>query len=157
MQIKLLCVGKTDDAWLRDGISIYKQRLGHYVSFDMVELIPPKKWNTLPANIQKEKEAELMRPHMDKSDMVIALDERGKQLRSIDFADFLQRQMNRSVKNMLFIIGGPWGFSSKITDAAHMQLSLSPMTFSHQMIRLFFTEQLYRAMTILRNESYHNE
>lgn len=157
MQIKLLCVGKTEDGWLRDGIRVYEQRLGHYVSFDMAELIPQKKWNTLPPDLQKQKEAALMRPHMVKSDMVIALDERGKQFRSIGFADFLQQQMNRSVKNMLFLIGGPWGFSNEVTDAAHMQLSLSPMTFSHQMIRLFFTEQLYRAMTILRNESYHNE
>lgn len=157
MQIKLLCVGKTEDAWLRDGTRVFQQRLIHYVPFDILELISPKKWNSLPPAMQKQKEAELMRPHMDKSDMVIALDERGKHLRSVEFADFLQKHMNRSVKNMLFLIGGPWGLSREITDAAHLRLSLSPMTFSHQMIRLFFTEQLYRAMTILRNESYHHE
>ena len=96
-------------------------------------------------------------PHVTRSDYVVLLDERGKTFRSVEFALFLQRVMNQSVRNLLFVAGGPWGFSSSLNDAAQMKMSLSAMTFPHHMVRLFFVEQLYRAMTILRNEQYHNE
>lgn len=157
MHIKLICAGKTDEAWLRDGIRVFQQRLNHYISFELIEVNMQRKWNNLPVEQQKEKEAALLLAVANKSDMVILLDEKGKQYRSTAFATFLQHNMNRSVKNMLFIIGGPWGFSKQLYEAANMQLSLSAMTFSHQMIRLLFVEQLYRAMTILRNEGYHHE
>lgn len=157
MHIKLICAGKTDETWLRDGIRLYQQRLQHYISFDLIEVNMQKKWSSLPVGQQKEKEAALLLPFTKKSDMVILLDEKGKQFGSSAFATFLQNNMNRAVRNMLFMIGGPWGFSDQLYEVANMQLSLSAMTFSHQMIRLFFVEQLYRAMTILRNEGYHHE
>lgn len=157
MQIKLLCTGKTDAPWLQEGVRVYQQRLKHYASFELVELLTKKSWSRLPPEQLMEKEAELILPHMAKSEQVILLDERGRHFRSVAFASFLQQHMNRSVKSLLFVIGGPWGFSNQVYDAAHMQLSISHMTFSHQMIRLLFIEQLYRAMTILRNEAYHNE
>lgn len=157
MQIKLLCTGKTDVAWLQEGIRVYQQRLQHYVSFELIELLTRRSWGRLPPEQLMEKEAGLILPYMAKSDHVILLDERGRHFRSTAFAGFLQQQMNRSVKSLLFVAGGPWGFSHKVADAAHMKLSMSHMTFSHQMVRLLFVEQLYRAMTILRNEGYHNE
>ncbi len=156
MNITLLCIGRTDEAYLRDGIGIYQKRLKHYASFNMVELQLQKKWNKLPPEQQKQREAELILPYMSRTGYSVLLDENGKTFNSVGFADYLQQQMNRSVKDMLFIIGGPWGFAQEVYDAAQMKLSLSAMTFSHQMARLFFIEQLYRAMTILRNESYHN-
>ncbi len=157
MQISLLCIGKTDQSFLKEGIAIYQKRLQHYTSFELLEIPVQKKWGSLPALLQKQKEAEAMLPYMNKYDYTILLDERGKTYGSTEFAGFIQQHLNRSVKSLLFIVGGPWGFSQQIYDLAHGTLSLSPMTFSHQMVRLFFTEQLYRAMTILKGESYHNE
>ncbi len=157
MNITLLCVGKTDDGYLQQGVDIFRKRLEHYVSFEIIEVILQKKWNKLPPEQQKQKEADLILPYMAKNELNVLLDEKGKSLSSVEFAGFLQQQMNRSLRNMLFVIGGPWGFSNEAYQAAQMKLSLSPMTFSHQMVRLFFVEQLYRAMTILRNESYHNQ
>ena len=156
MNITLLCLGKTDDAYLSDGIDIYQKRLTHYIPFKLIELQLQKKWGKLPPEQQKQKEAELILPHMTKSDYCVLLDEKGKAFSSDGFANYIQQQLNRSVKNMLFVIGGPWGFAEEVYEVAQMKVSLSPMTFSHQMVRLFFTEQLFRAMTILRNESYHN-
>jgi 23S rRNA (pseudouridine1915-N3)-methyltransferase len=157
MQITLLCIGKTDQSYLKEGIALYQKRLQHYTPFEWLEIPVQKKWGSLPALLQKQKEAEVIIPYMNKYDYSILLDERGKSLGSTDFAAFIQQHLNRSAKSMLFIVGGPWGFSQQIYDLAQGTLSLSPMTFSHQMVRLFFVEQLYRAMTILRGESYHNE
>ena len=157
MQVTFLCTGKTDGAWLKEGIRHYEQRLRHYVPFELIEVGLQKKWMGLPSGQQMQKEAALLLPYFAKSDFVVLLDERGKTFRSAGFAGFLQQQMNRSVRHLLFVAGGPWGLSDKLAEAAHMKLSLSSMTFSHQMVRLFFVEQLYRAMTILRNESYHHE
>ncbi len=157
MNITLLCTGKTTEAYLREGISIYHKRINHYLPFKMVELPANKKWAGLPPEAVREKEGEVILKHLATSDYTVLLDEKGHALGSAGFSGFIQQQMNRSVKNLFFVIGGAWGFSDRVYAAAHWKLALSPMTFSHQMIRLFFTEQLYRAMTIWRNESYHNE
>jgi 23S rRNA (pseudouridine1915-N3)-methyltransferase len=156
MNITLLCVGKTDESYLLQGIDIFRKRLEHYISFEIIEVTLQKKWNKLRPEQQKQKEAELILPHMARTDFSVLLDEKGKLYTSEAFSNFLQIQMNRSLKNILFVVGGPWGFSKDVYESAQMKLSLSSMTFSHQMVRLFFVEQLYRAMTILRNESYHN-
>lgn len=157
MTITLLCIGATETGYLHQGIDIFKKRLAHYIAFDMIEVRLHKKWTNVPPELQKQKEAELILPHMAKNEVCVLLDERGKLMKSVSFSEYLQKHMNRSVRSMLFVVGGPYGFSGKVYESAHMTLSLSPMTFSHQMVRLFFVEQLYRAMTILRNESYHNE
>ncbi len=157
MNITLLCIGKTDEGYIQQGIDIFKKRLEHYVPFEIIEVTLQKKWSKLPPEQQKLKEAELILPYISKNELSVLLDEKGKSFSSVEFSGFLQQQMNRSLRNMLFVIGGPWGFSNEVYKTAQMKLSLSPMTFSHQMVRLFFVEQLYRAMTILRNESYHNQ
>ncbi len=157
MKIKLLFIGKTDQSYLEEGIDIYSKRIKPYVSFELITANVSKKWNTLPPPQRKEKEAQIILEHIAGCDFAVLLDERGKKHTSTSFANFLQERMNRSTKNLLFIVGGAWGFSESVYEAAHMKLSLSPMTFSHQMVRLFFVEQLYRAFTIIRNEAYHNE
>ena len=157
MKIKLLFTGKTDQSYLTEGIEIYAKRIKSYVSFEIITVNMQKKWNVLPSEQRKEKEAELVMEHMAKSDFAVLLDERGKKFTSASFANFIQERMNRSTKNLLFIVGGPFGFSQDVYNSAQMKLSLSSMTFSHQMVRLFFAEQLYRAFTIIRNEGYHNE
>ncbi len=157
MKIKLLLIGKTDQSYLEEGIDIYSKRIISYVPFEIIMANVSKKWNTLSPPLRKEKEAQIILEQIANCDFAVLLDERGKNYTSISFANFIQERMNRSTKNLLFIVGGAWGFSDLVYKAAHMKLSLSPMTFSHQMVRLFFVEQLYRAFTIIRNEAYHNE
>lgn len=157
MKITLLFIGKTDEKYLKDGMDIFRKRLAHYIPLEVLEIPVPKKWNSLQPSLLKQKEGEIILAHMEKSDFPVLLDERGRSFSSVEFSGFLQNQMNRSVKNLLFVVGGPWGFSEEVYKKAALKISLSSMTFSHQMIRLFFLEQLYRAFTILRNESYHNE
>lgn len=157
MKCTFLTLGKTDEAWLQQGIEVYRKRISHYISLEWVENVMPKKYNALPPEQLMAKEAEVIEQYIKRADFVVLLDEHGRQMRSVGFADFLQHRMNQSVKNLLFVTGGAWGFDPSVYKKAHLKLSLSDMTFSHQMIRLFFAEQLYRAFTILRNESYHNE
>lgn len=157
MKIKLLLIGKTDQSYLEEGLDIYSRRIRSYASFEIITANPAKKWNALPPLQRKEKEAQIILEHIAGCDYSVLLDERGKKHTSLSFANFIQERMNRSTKNLLFIVGGAWGFSDTVYEAAQMKISLSPMTFSHQMVRLFFTEQLYRAFTIIRNEAYHNE
>ncbi|NLM93876.1 MAG: 23S rRNA (pseudouridine(1915)-N(3))-methyltransferase RlmH [Bacteroidales bacterium] len=157
MRITVLALGKTEEPYLREGIENYLKRLAHYTHIEFIEYQLPRKHQSLPPALLKQKEAEAILAHMGKADFSVVLDERGKTFTSVAFAQFLQQRLNQSVKNLLFVIGGAWGFDEAVYQKANMQLSLSAMTFSHQMIRLFFTEQLYRAFTILRNESYHNE
>ncbi|MFP4691628.1 MAG: 23S rRNA (pseudouridine(1915)-N(3))-methyltransferase RlmH [Bacteroidales bacterium] len=157
MKITLLTIGQTDDLWLREAIDMYGQRLKRYTSFETHNVTAPKKWNALPAGKRKEQEGKLLLGHIKESDYAVLLDEKGKVFNSVQFAGFIQERMNRSTRKLLFIVGGPWGFSREVYQAAQLKLSLSAMTFSHQMVRLFFTEQLYRAFTILKNEPYHNE
>jgi 23S rRNA (pseudouridine1915-N3)-methyltransferase len=157
MQIKLIAVGKTDHASINQLIKEYESRLGHYIRFEL-EIIPDlKNTKTLSESLQKEKEGELILKKISPSDELILLDERGKSYSSIDFSSFLQKKMNSGLKQLIFVIGGPYGFSEAVYRRSNGKLSISKMTFSHQMIRPFFIEQLYRAFTILRNEPYHHE
>ena len=157
MNIKLLCIGKTDNASLDELISIYTKRLGFYVNFDM-EIIPDlKKVKNLSEEQQKEKEGELILNKISAQDQLILLDEKGKEFNSVAFSEYLQKKMNSGIKTLVLVIGGPYGFSPAVYAKASGKISLSKMTFSHQMIRLFITEQLYRGFTILRNEPYHHQ
>lgn len=156
MTIKLVCIGKTDKQELEDLIEVYSNRLHHYIKFE-IEIIPDlKKVKNLDENQQKTKEGELILAGVQKSDFLVLLDENGKQFSSESFAEYIQKRMNTGLKRLMFVIGGPYGFSSEVYNRANSKVSLSKMTFSHQMIRLFFTEQLYRAFSILKNEPYHH-
>ncbi|MCB9015608.1 MAG: 23S rRNA (pseudouridine(1915)-N(3))-methyltransferase RlmH [Lentimicrobiaceae bacterium] len=156
MKITLLVIGKTDEEYLNKGISIYTSRLSHYIKFGMVEILPPRNFRQLNPQQLKEAEGKLLLRYFEDSDHVILLDEQGKLPTSVEFSGILQKHMNAGVRHLMFVVGGAFGFSDEVYQAAKSKLSLSPMTFSHQMVRLFFTEQLYRAFTILRNEPYHN-
>ena len=156
MTIKLVCVGKTDKRELEDLINIYSERLQHYIKFEM-EVIPDlKKTKNLDENQQKIKEGDLILSGTQNSDFLVLLDEDGKQYDSVAFSEYIQKRMNTGLKRLIFVIGGPYGFSDAIYTRANGKISLSKMTFSHQMVRLFATEQLYRAFTILKNEPYHH-
>ncbi|WP_417444774.1 23S rRNA (pseudouridine(1915)-N(3))-methyltransferase RlmH [Joostella sp.] len=156
MNIKLIAVGKTDGKELNSLISQYIKRLGFYVNFDF-EIIPDiKNAKNLSEAQQKEKEGELILKKLNPTDILILLDENGKNFSSEVFSEYLQKHMNSGVKQLVFVIGGPYGFSDAVYQKSQGKISLSKMTFSHQMIRLFFIEQLYRGFTILRNEPYHH-
>lgn len=157
MKIKLLAIGKTDDKNLIQLIDIYKNRLKHYIKFEL-EIIPDiKNVKKLSEAQQKEKEGELILAKLQNTDQLILLDDKGKDFTSIEFSKFLQKKMNSGIKQLVLVIGGPYGFSDAVYKKANGKISLSKMTFSHQMIRLFIVEQLYRGFTILRNEPYHHE
>ena len=156
MTIKLLAIGKTDNKELQILIDDYQKRLGFYIKFEF-EIIPDlKNSKNLTEDQQKQKEGELILNKLNTTDVLILLDENGKQMDSVSFSNYLQKHMNSGIKQLVFVIGGPYGFSPEIFEKAQDKLSLSKMTFSHQMVRLFFIEQLYRAFTILRNEPYHH-
>mgnify|MGYP000386226937 FL=1 len=157
MNIKLLAIGKTDHKALQSLIDEYSKRLGFYIKFDL-EIIPDiKNVKNLSENQQKEKEGELILSKITATDQLILLDENGKQHSSIGFSEFLQKKMNSGIKTLVLVIGGPYGFSENVYKSATGKISLSNMTFSHQMVRLFVIEQLYRGFTILRNEPYHHQ
>ncbi len=156
MTITLIAIGKTDNKQLNALIEEYKKRLSFYVKFNF-EVIPDiKNVKNLSEKQQKEKEGVLILKKMSSTDTLILLDENGKQFSSVHFSEYLQKQMNTGLKNLVFVIGGPYGFSEEIYKRAQGKISLSKMTFSHQMVRLFFIEQLYRGFTILKNEPYHH-
>ena len=157
MNIKLLAVGKTDNPALQQLIDMYEKRLSYYINFELQLLPDIKNSKSLSEEQQKAKEGELILGNVASSHHLILLDERGKEYTSIAFADELQKKMNTGIKQLTFVIGGPYGFSQAVYQRANSKLSLSKLTFSHQMIRLFFVEQLYRAFTILRNEPYHHQ
>lgn len=157
MKIKLLAVGKTDQPALNELIDNYQKRLKHYITFE-IEIIPDvKNAKSLNQSQLKEKEGQLILSKIQSGDVMVLLDEKGKHFRSIEFSDYLQKKMNAATKQLIFVIGGPFGFSDAVYDTAQEKISLSKMTFSHQMIRLFLTEQIYRSFTILKNEPYHHE
>ncbi|MBN3584747.1 23S rRNA (pseudouridine(1915)-N(3))-methyltransferase RlmH [Algoriphagus aestuarii] len=157
MQIKLIAIGKTDSQAIQSLIEEYSKRLNFYIKFEF-EIIPDlKNTKSLSEATQKEKEGEMILKKLVPSDDLILLDERGKSYSSVDFSEFLQKKMNSGLKQLIFVIGGPYGFSDELYSRANGKLSISKMTFSHQMIRPFFIEQLYRGFTILRNEPYHHE
>ena len=157
MNIKLIAVGKTDNPALEQLISTYEKRLSYYINFNLQLLPDIKNSKSLSEEQQKIKEGELILSYVEPSHHLILLDERGKEYTSIAFADELQKKMNTGIKQLTFLIGGPYGFSQAVYQRANSKLSLSKLTFSHHMIRLFFVEQLYRAFTILRNEPYHHQ
>jgi len=157
MNIRLLAIGKTDNNHLQALIEEYQKRLSFYIKFDL-EVIPDiKNVKNLSESQQKEKEGELILSKIGATDQLILLDENGKTFSSLGFSDELQKKMNAGIKTLVFVIGGPYGFSDAVYAKAQGKISLSLMTFSHQMVRLFFIEQLYRGFTILRNEPYHHQ
>lgn len=156
MTITLLAIGKTDNKNLIQLIDEYSNRLKHYVKFNFTVIPDIKNSKNLSESQQKDKEGELILSKVSTSDVLVLLDENGKQHSSVDFSSYLQKHMNSGIKNLVFVIGGPYGFSDTVYQRANGKLGLSKMTFSHQMVRLFFIEQLYRGFTILRNEPYHH-
>lgn len=157
MKIHLICIGKTDDRYLVEGIEIYAKRLKHYVNFNMTVIPDLKQAKNLSRKEQCEKEGQLILKQIKNQDQVVLLDEGGEMLSSIEYSRFLDQAALRSVPQLVFVIGGPYGFDQAVYERANRKLSLSKMTFSHQMIRLFFLEQIYRAFTISKGEPYHHE
>lgn len=157
MKITLLTLGKTEDKYLIEGIDIYLKRLKHYIPFRIVEIPELKNTKSLSQEQQKNREAELIFKHIQSTDQVILLDENGKDFSSRGFSVYLNKKMVGGIPHLVFIIGGPYGFSQEVYERSKEKISLSKMTLSHQMIRLFFAEQLYRACTILKGEPYHHD
>lgn len=156
MKTILLVVGRTVETHFITAIEDYAQRTRRYLPFD-IEVIPElKNTKSLSEEVQKEKEGELILKALQPGDVIVLLDEKGREMRSVEFAEYMKQKMNTVNKRLVFVIGGPYGFSPKVYAAAHEKLSLSRMTFSHQMIRLLFVEQLYRAMSILNGSPYHH-
>lgn len=158
MKIAFVYIGKTQKKFIQQGIDEYSNRIKHYVPFEIIMVNPPKKMqkSSSKEEVIKQEEANLLKVLKD-DDFIILLDEKGKSYRSVEFAEYLQKLFLIGNKRMVFVIGGAWGFSSHFKKRAHGILSLSKMTFSHQIIRIIFLEQLYRAFTIIKNEPYHNE
>lgn len=156
MKITLLAVGKTDDPRIAELTDMYADRLQHYVKFELQLLPDLKNTKNMSVERQKNEEGKNILAQLEKSDFVTLLDERGKKLSSPQFAELINKRSVSGLKRLVFIIGGPYGFSKDVYDRANSKLSLSDMTFSHQMVRLFATEQIYRAFTILKNEPYHH-
>lgn len=157
MKIILMAIGKTTTKYIQEGIELYKKRLTHYIPFELKLLPDVKATKALTMERQKELEEEIFMSSINSGDFVVLLDERGKEMTSRDFSEYINKKMSAVPKNLIFVIGGPYGFSQGMYDRAQEKLSLSKMTFSHEMIRLFFIEQVYRAMTILRGEPYHHD
>lgn len=157
MNIKLLAIGKTDNKNLQALIDEYTKRLGFYIKFDLEVIADIKNVKNLSEAQQKQKEGELILNKLTATDHLILLDENGKSFSSVGFADELQKKMNAGIKTLVFVIGGPYGFSDDVYKKANGKISLSAMTFSHQMVRLFVIEQIYRGFTILKNEPYHHQ
>lgn len=157
MKVCLTVIGKTDATYFTDAIKEYQNRLIHYIPFEMQVIPDIKNVKNLSESQQKEKEGELILKTLQSGDYLVLLDEKGKDFTSMQFASYMEKKMNSVPKRLVFVIGGPYGFSESVYKAASEKISLSKMTFSHQMIRLIFIEQIYRAMTILNNEPYHHE
>ncbi|MDH6358127.1 23S rRNA (pseudouridine(1915)-N(3))-methyltransferase RlmH [Parabacteroides sp. PF5-9] len=157
MKIVFVVIGKTDARWINDGIAEYTGRLVHYIPFEMTVIPDIRRTANLTEKQQKEKEGESILKTLQAGDHVVLLDDKGKDFTSIDFATYIEKKRHTIPKRLVFIVGGPYGFSEAVYQAASEKISLSRMTFSHQLIRVVFLEQLYRAMTILRNEPYHHE
>jgi len=157
MKITLLTVGKTDVKWVSEGLDLYVSRLVHYVPFQVREIPELKNVSALSREQIKSREGELILKSLKAADEVVLLDEGGREFRSMDFAAWLGERISRGSRDIVFVIGGAYGFSKEVYSRADSKLSLSKMTFSHQMVRTIFAEQLYRAFTILRGEPYHHE
>ena len=157
MKIQLTVVGKTNQDFVQKGLDEFCSRLKHYIPFELNVIPDIKNTKNLSQEQHQEKEGELLLKYIQPGDYVVLLDERGKEFTSLEFADYIEKKTHIVNKQLLFVIGGPYGFSKKIYEMASEKISLSKMTFSHQIIRLIFVEQLYRAVTILNNEPYHHE
>jgi 23S rRNA (pseudouridine1915-N3)-methyltransferase len=157
MDLKLVTVGKTDVKWVKEGLDLYVSRLRHYVPFTLVEIPQLKNVSAFTQEQIKKKEGELILKQVTPGDSVILLDERGKEYRSVEWAEWIRLRLARGGTSLVFVIGGAYGFSKKVYDRAEGLVSLSRMTFSHQMVRTIFAEQLYRAFTIIKGEPYHHE
>lgn len=157
MKITLLAIGKTNARFLQEGIDQYTKRLSHYIPFELKILPDVKTTKSLTNEKQKEMEGQMFLSAIGQGDWVTLLDEKGKEFTSREFASYIDKKTITIPKNLIFIIGGPYGFSQEMYNRANEKLSLSKMTFSHEMIRLFFVEQIYRAMTILKGEPYHHD
>lgn len=157
MKISLLVIGKTDAGYFIDAVNEYQKRLEHYIPFEMQIISDIKNTKSLTASQQKEREGELILKSLQPGDYVVLLDEKGREYSSIQFASYIEKKTHTVAKRLVFVIGGPYGFSGAVYEKSNEKLTLSRMTFSHQMVRLIFVEQLYRAMTILNNEPYHHE
>ena len=157
MKIKLIQIGKTDNSQLKNLIEVYQSRIKQFVTFESIVIQDIKNAKNLSSNIRKQKEGELILSKLSTLDLVILLDEKGREFSSREFADFLQKRMNSGIKNLVFVIGGAYGFSEAVYKRANQKIALSKMTFSHQLIRLIFAEQLYRAYAIINNHPYHND
>ena len=157
MKVKFIVVGKTNAKYLLEGEKEYQKRLSHYIKFEEIIVPELKQAGKLSEGELRKKEGNLILGKLENSDHVILLDDKGKSHSSIEFANFLQQKMNSTLKSLVFVVGGAFGFSDKVYKRANYKISLSKMTFSHQMIRLIFKEQLYRAYTILKGEKYHHE
>ena len=157
MKVALILVGKTVNKHFVELIDEYAGRVKHYIGFDIITIPELKNTKNLSTDQQKQQEGELILKQMQAGDYVVLLDEHGKELRSVEFSSYMEQKMQTVNKRLVFVIGGPYGFSQEVYGRANEKLSLSKMTFSHQMVRLIFVEQLYRAMTIMRGEPYHHE
>lgn len=156
LKICLLVIGKTDAAYIKAGIEEYEKRLTRYVPYEMKVLPDVKNTKSMSEGVQKEKEGEMLLAELQSGDFVVLLDENGRMYSSMEFADFLAQKMQSAIKRIVFVIGGPYGFSDGVYSRANDKISLSKMTFSHQMVRMIFAEQFYRAMTIMKGEPYHH-
>ncbi len=156
MKVQVIAIGKTISKYLSEGENEYFKRLKHYVSVEFKVIPDLKNTKNITQEQQKQKEGELILNQLDEKDFVVLLDEKGKQYTSVEFSKFIEKKMISGLKNLVFIIGGPYGFSDEVYNRANGKISLSKMTFSHQMVRLIFFEQLYRAMTIIQGEPYHH-
>lgn len=157
MTIELIVIGKTDSEAVASLTDQYMKRINHYLKFSVTALPDIKNTKNISHDSQKRQEGEMLLKNISDGDYVVLLDEKGAQYRSMEFAAWLQKRLNSSVKKLTFIIGGPYGFSKKVYERADASVSLSKMTFSHQLVRAVFCEQLYRGFTILKNEPYHHE
>lgn len=157
MKTCLLVIGKTDAAYIREGIAEYEKRLTRYIPYEMQVLPDVRNSKNMTEALQKEKEGEMLLGQLQPSDFVVLLDEKGKQHTSVEFSEYLAQKMLVGIKRLVFVVGGPYGFSESVYRRANDKISLSRMTFSHQMVRMIFAEQIYRAMTILKGEPYHHE
>ena len=157
MKITLLTVGKTDRDWVKQGLDIYVSRLKHYIPFNIVEIPELKNVSALTKDQIKTREGELILKNIRPTDDVILMDERGREYTSVELAKVIQEKISYAGKDMVFVIGGAYGFSQDVYSRANSKISLSKMTFSHQMVRAIFAEQLYRAFTIMKGEPYHHE
>lgn len=157
MKLQFVVIGKTIDKHLNALIGEYTERVKHYIPYDMDVIPELKNTKSLTIDQQKQKEAELLQKFLREGDYVVLLDEGGKEYRSVEFANYLQEKQRVAARRLVFVVGGPYGFAPEIYALAKEKISLSKMTFSHQMVRLFFVEQVYRALTILKGEPYHHE